>query len=160
MFHSKRRSLTLCLLLVLSCAAAAVAAPLQQQDASRDREPLYKGYKGVRLGMTADEVRKALGDPASKGDTQDFYSFSDDESAQIFYGRDKKVYAVSVFYVGKGERVPTPKTVLGAEIEAQPDGSMHRKVDYSKAGFWVAYSRTSGEAPLTTVTIQASHKEQ
>lgn len=149
-----RRVLTLSLLAAFSAAQM----PARAQDAGKEKEPVYKAYKGVRLGMTADEARKALGNPADKGDTQDFYAFSDDESAQIFYGPDKKVYAVSVYYTGKGDKVPACKAVLGTEVEAQADGSLHRKVDYAKAGYWVAYSRTPGDSPLTTVTMQASHK--
>ena len=40
------------------------------------------------------------------------------------------------------------------EVEAKPDGSLHRKVDYPKAGFWVAYSRTQGDAPMVSITMQ------
>jgi outer membrane protein assembly factor BamE (lipoprotein component of BamABCDE complex) len=150
-----RRSLSVFLLLAL-CSAAA-ATPMQ--NTGGEKEPVYQSYKGVKLGMTADEVRKALGSPENRGDTQDFYSFSDDESAQVFYDADKKVYAVSVFYTG-GKSVPTAKAVLGAEAEPKPDGSAHRMVEYPKAGYWVAYSRTAGDSPLITVTMQKRPKGQ
>ncbi len=103
--------------------------------------------------MTADEARKKLGNPTDKSDAQDFYAVSDNETAQIFYDIQKKVHALSVIYMGGGA-MPTAKSVLGAEVETKPDGSMHRRVDYPKAGYWIAYSRTSGDSPLVTVTMQ------
>jgi hypothetical protein len=130
--------------------AAAAAAGADDKDA-----PPYHEYKGIRIGMTADDARTRLGAPADKSDKQDFYTFSDGkEMAQVFYDTEKKVYAVSVIYMGAGAGVPAAKTVLGAEPEAKPDGSVHRRVDYPKAGFWVSYSRTPGDSPMTTVTMQ------
>jgi hypothetical protein len=134
--------------------AAANRAPATAADDDKNQPP-YHEYKGIRIGMTADEARKKLGEPADKGDKQDFYSFADgNEMAQIFYDAEKKVAAVSVIYMGGGGGIPTAKAVLGDEIEAKPDGSSYRKVDYPKAGFWVAYSRTAGDSPMVTVTMQ------
>ena len=48
-------------------------------------QPLYEQYKGVRLGMSADEARAKLGTPTLKDNDQDFYMFSENESAQIGY---------------------------------------------------------------------------
>lgn len=133
-------------------APATAAAPAADDDKN---QPPYHEYKGIRIGMTADEARKKLGEPADKGDKQDFYSFADgNEMAQIFYDAEKKVSAVSVIYMGGGGAVPTAKAVLGDEIEAKPDGSSYRKVDYPKAGFWVAYSRTAGDSPMVMITMQ------
>jgi hypothetical protein len=108
----------------------------------------------VRIGMPAADARKKLGDPADKGDQQDFYSFSDNETAQIFYDAEKKVFAISVIYVGAKSGAPQAKAVLGTEVEPKPDGSMHHRLDFPKAGCWVAYSRTAGDDPLVTITLQ------
>lgn len=133
-------------------APAAVTAVAAEDDDKT--APPYHEYKGVRIGMTADEARKKLGDPADKGDKQDFYAFGENESAQIFYDSEKKVFAVSVIYLNGGSGAPTCKSVLGMEVEAKADGSLHRKIDYPKAGFWVACSRTQGDAPMVTITMQ------
>jgi hypothetical protein len=125
------------------------------QDTAGDKKadkPLYSEYKGVRLGMEATEVRKKLGNPTDKGDVQDFFVFSDSESAQVFYAKGK-VMAVSVNYVGD-KSAPQPKVVLGTDIEAKPDGAMHKIVRYPEAGYWVSYNRTGGGDPLVTVTMQ------
>ena len=134
--------------------APATASATAAEDDKKNQPP-YHEYKGIRIGMTADEARKKLGEPADKGDKQDFYSFAEGkEMAQLFYDAEKKVFAVSVIYIGGADGIPTSKAVLGEEIEAKPDGSAHRRVDYPKAGFWVSYSRTQGDAPMVTVTMQ------
>ena len=42
---------------------------------SQIQQPLYREYRGVRLGMTAADERAKLGEPAMKSDEQDFYVF-------------------------------------------------------------------------------------
>lgn len=116
-------------------------------------KPLYIGYKGVSIGMEASEVRKKLGDPADKGDVQDFFVFSETESAQVFYTQGK-VMAVSVNYVGDKSGAPLPKVVLGTDIAPEADGAMHKRIHYPEAGYWVSYNRTGGDDPLITVTMQ------
>lgn len=151
MLNVTRRSLTLAL---LALAAAALTAAAQDKPAKETEEPPFHEYKGVRIGMPADEARKKLGNPADKGEVEDYYSISDNETARIFYDTEKKVFAISVIYVGAGSSAPTAKAVLGTDIEARADGSMHQRLDFPKAKCWVAYSRTGGDSPLVTVTLQ------
>jgi hypothetical protein len=145
--------LSLFALFVLALAACAPAAFAQQTEAGKDEEPAFKEYRGVRIGMTADEARKKLGDAADKSDKQDFYVYSDDETAQVFYDADKKVSAIAVVYTG-GKNVPTCHAVFGKEAPAKPDGSQYMRVQYPKTGYWVSYSRTAGDSPVTSVTMQ------
>ena len=152
MLHPHRR-LCLLALLFLAPLALAPAAIRQQTDAGKNEEPAYKDYKGVQIGMTADEARKKLGDPADKGDKQDFYVFSDDETAQVFYDAEKKVSALAVVYTG-GKNVPTAQAVFGKAVAPRPDGSQYLRVQYPKTGYWVSYSRTAGDTPVTSVTMQ------
>ncbi len=158
MLHTTKRVLTSSLMLAaLACAFALSASAAQNGGAAAAKEkdePPFHEYKGVRIGMTADEARKKLGDPTDKGDTQDFYAVGENETVQVFYDAAKKVHALSIIYHGGGASMPTAKAVLGSDVEAKPDGSMHRRVDYPKAGFWVAYSRTAGDSPLVTITMQ------
>jgi hypothetical protein len=117
-------------------------------------EPPYSEYKGVRIGMTTQEARAKLGSPQDKSDEQDFFVFGEKESVQVFYDKAHKTYAISINYLGAGSETPQPKTVLGSDIEAKPDGSMYKMVRYPKAKFWVSYSRTAGTDPLITITMQ------
>ena len=144
---SLRIALALTVLFMLPSASA------NAQKRAED-EPVFREYRGVQIGMTAEEARKKLGSPKDKGDEQDFYIFNDNETAQVMYDKTHKVSALSVDFAAGAAGVPTAKTVMGADIDAKPDGSVYKMIRYSKAGFWVCYSRTAGDAPMTSITIQ------
>ena len=114
--------------------------------------PVFKGYRGVSIGMAADEVRGKL-DRIKKGDRQDYLVLSDQESAQIYYDSQGKVTAISIDYFGDSN-APKPEAVLGSSIQAKQDGSMYQLTRYPQAGYWVSYNRTAGEKPIVTITIQ------
>src|SRR2546425_13204420 len=65
-------------------------------EARAAEQPLYSDYKGVRIGMTADEARSKLGQPSLKSDDQDYYAFSDRETDQIAYDPTHKDRTLSV----------------------------------------------------------------
>lgn len=137
---------------------ATAQAPAQTGSAAQQAlaapQPLYGEFRGVRLGMTAEEVRRKLGKPEQKSDVMDFFEFSDRERARVYYDEDKKASAVIATYVGKNSEAPGPAAVLGAEVESNADGSMYKMVTYKQAGYWVAYSRTAGDSPLVMITMQ------
>jgi hypothetical protein len=140
--------------LLLATAAAAQTtrrAPL----AAAEESPIFQEYRGVQIGWLADDVRKKLGNPADKGDEQDFYVFGEKETAQILYDKaTHKVTAISVDFMNGASDVITPVQVFGADFETKADGSKHKLVRYPKAGYWVSYSRTAGDTPIVTIQIQ------
>lgn len=158
MLHFSRRSLSLRLLLLTLAALSLAAVGARAQNSSgaaKDKDaPPFHEYKGVQVGMTTEEARKKLGNPADKSDTNDYYSFSEGETAQLYYDASHKVTAIVIMYTGDVAKAPTAKAVLGSDIEAKPDGPIYKKLDFPKAGYWVAYSRTSGDSPFVTITIQ------
>jgi hypothetical protein len=115
--------------------------------------PVFTDYRGVTIGMTADEVRSKL-DRAKEGDRQDFLVFSDRESAQIYYDDQGKVTAISIDYIGDNSKDPTAEAVLGTALEPKADGSMYQLHRYPDAGYWVSYNRTAGDKPIVTITMQ------
>lgn len=146
-------------LLVLCLITASLSSAFAQTQKSRggpgdDDSPLFQEYRAVRLGMTTDEVRKKLNNLSDKSDEQDFFVFSDNENAQVFYDKSKKVFAISINFMNGATEIPTPKSIFGSEVPAKPDGSCYKLVRYPKAGYWVSFSRTAGDSPLTTVTLQ------
>ena len=144
----------LLVLLTFALPSFALAQTNRQKPAPVD-DPIFTEYRGVQIGWLADDVRKKLGDPASKGDEQDFYMFGEKESAQFQYDKaTKKVVAISVDFINGASTVLTPQQVFGSDIEAKPDGSKYKLIRYPKAGYWLSYSRTAGDSPIITVTIQ------
>jgi hypothetical protein len=149
-------------LVLLSCAAtvllsAAATTSAQRSkgstDAAADTQPGYQ-FRGVKIGMAADETRKKLGTPRDKSAEQDFYVFNDNEAIQIYYDKGGAVSAISIDFMNGATSVPSPKDVLGADADAKSDGSIHKVMRYPKAGYWVSYSRTAGNEPTVTVIMQ------
>ena len=144
-------------LAVISFSIAGVAAsgqtPQKRANLAPDESPVFNEYRGVKIGWLADEVRKKLGSPANKGEEQDFFILGEKETAQVMYDRGQ-VTAISVDFMNGAKEIISPQQVFGADVEAKPDGSKYKLVRYPKAGYWVSYSRTAGDTPIITVTIQ------
>jgi hypothetical protein len=122
-------------------------------NAAATNLPVFTDYRGVTIGMTAEEVRSKL-DGLKKGEGQDFLVFSDRESAQIYYDDKGKVTAISIDYFGDNSIAPSPDAVLGVALQAKADGSMYQLNRYPEAGYWVSYNRTAGDKPIVTITMQ------
>jgi outer membrane protein assembly factor BamE (lipoprotein component of BamABCDE complex) len=150
------RSISFLLLALALTALTAQAQPQKKITAhgADDETPALQEYKGVSIGMTADDVRKKLGNPSDKGEEQDFYVFSDNETAQVLYDKTRKVMAISFDYTSAAREVPTVKNIFGTDVEPKPDGSIYKMVRYPKAGYWLSYNRTAGPTPLTSITFQ------
>jgi len=132
----------------------AKASPATGTNEAAANVPVFKDYRGVQIGMSAEEVRAKLDRLKDGGPAQDFFVFSDRESAQIYYDKDRKVTAISVDYFGGDSNAPSPTSVLGVELQAKPDGSMYELKRYPDAGYWVSYNRTAGDKPIVTITMQ------
>jgi hypothetical protein len=151
----ERASLVLVSLLMMGLTMAQTARNRPAGGAGAEGEPAFHEYRGIEIGSLADDVRKKLGSPADKGEEQDFYIFGDKETAQVLYDKTThQVTAISVDFMNGATGVITPQQVFGADIEAKPDGSKYKLVRYPKVGYWISYSRTAGDTPIVTVTIQ------
>ena len=119
------------------------------------QQPLYREYRGVRLGMTATEVRAKLGEPALKSDEQDFFVISANETAQIAYNAAQKVMTISTDYAG-GIGAPDYRTAVGeGMLLTRPDGSVFKMAMYDSERFWVSYNKSATTVPVVTITISA-----
>lgn len=148
---------------LFSCAAAVLLLASMTSVAQRskgsldppaDNQPSFDQFRGVKIGMAAEEARKKMGTPRDKGAEQDFYLFNENEAVQVYYDKKGAVSAISVDFMSGANGAPTPKDIFGAEVEAKADGSIYKMVRYPKAGYWVSYSRTAGTESLVTITIQ------
>lgn len=121
---------------------------------AKGQQPLYREYRGIRLGMTAAEARAKLGEPVMKSDEQDYYVLSPNESTQLVYDASQKVVTISTDYVA-GVGAPDYKSVVGdGALLQKPDGSLFRMVQYPAAGMWVSYHKSAAAAAMVTITIQ------
>jgi len=133
------------------------AASAQRSKGSletQEEQPSFNQFRGVKIGMAADEARKKLGNPREKSAEQDFYMVNDNEAVQVYYDKGGAVNAISIDFMSGASGIPTSKDLLGAEAEAKADGSIYKMVRYPKAGFWVSYSRTAGNDATVTITMQ------
>src|SRR5215467_1158153 len=107
----------------LSFAGLAFAQTAQKRaNLAPEEEPVFHEYRGVKLGWLADDVRKKLGDPANKGDEQDFYVFGK-ETAQVLYDKaTRQVTAISIDFMNGASEVITPQQVFGSDVDTKPDG--------------------------------------
>jgi hypothetical protein len=121
--------------------------------AEEAQQPIYREYRGVRLGMTMEEARTKLGTAVLRSDDLDFYVFSENETAQIAYNPAHKVVTISVDYTN-GVGAPDYRTVVGADLLARPDGSIYKMVEYKTEGFWVSYNKSATTVPVVTITLQ------
>lgn len=154
----KTSGLAVCVLLVLVWGTSGNAQT--QTDKSKVvkahsdvQQPLYREYRGVRLGMTAEETRAKLGTSVLKSDDQDYYVFSENETAQIAYNADHKVVTISTDYIG-GVGAPDYRTVVGSDLQVRADGSTYKSVIYEGEALFVSYNRSAGVVPMVTITIQ------
>lgn len=122
-------------------------------DPPLTQQPLYTDFKGVRLGMTPQEVRTKLGDPVLKDDELDYFVLSENVTAQVAYDKTHKVKTISVDYTG-GTGAPDYRSVVGTELDTRPDGSVFKIIRYEGLGFWVSYNRSVGAVSMVTITIQ------
>ena len=151
------RALLVMITLAIAAGLSSAQTTRARPNAAPDEAPVFQEYRGVKIGWLADEVRKKLGSPANKGDEQDCYVFNESkETCQVLNDKaTRKVTAISVDFMTGASEVITPQQVFGADFDAKPDGSKYKMVRYPKAGYWVSYSRTAGDTPIITVTIQS-----
>lgn len=116
-------------------------------------EPAFKDYRGVSIGMSANEVAEKLGEPAVKDNNEEVFLISDVEMVQVLYDKAGGVSALSITYSAEHTNPPAALAVLGEDVAADADGRIYKLIRYPESGYWVAYSRTAGTAPVVSVTI-------
>lgn len=117
-------------------------------------ESQFKSYRGVSIGMTADQARAKLGTPKEKSAAGDYYVFSETESAQLIFEKDQTIRSITVNFTGDLKAALSPKDVFGTDIKKEADGSISKMVSFPKDGFWVSFVRTPGKDAMVVVTIQ------
>ena len=128
--------------------------PVAQKAVSAASGPITSIYKELKIGASADEVRRLLGE-AQIDDKDGFFYDLDSEVVQIRLDPQGTVRLIAVTYADGSPNAPKYADIFGAEQPAiKPDGSIYELVRYPEAGYWIAYSKTAGDKPTVTVTMQ------
>jgi hypothetical protein len=145
-----------------SLAAFAQSEPVavnhtQQASATPASKPLITEFRGVTLGMTADQIEDKLGDPEADDAVSLYYVFDKGESLQVALDAEKKVRMIAMIYLGNNAQAPGYAEVFGPAIPLAPaaDGRIYNLIRYPEAGYSVTYGRIKvDDKPMTTITIQ------
>lgn len=116
--------------------------------------PGFTEYKGIKIGTAADAVRAKLGAPKEKSDTQDQYVFSEHESVQFFYDSAHLVSAIMVTFTGDIKNAPLAKDIFGVEVPPGENGMIFKMERYPKLGYWISYTKTTGDGAMVNIAIQ------
>lgn len=154
LFAIRRTTVRVLCVTVFGLLACAAAAAQPRANAQGEDRPLLGQFRGVSIGMPADEVRKKLSGLSDKSDDLDIFTINDNHSVQVYYDKAKTVSAISIDFMSGANDAPAPKDVIGSDPDQRPDGSSYKMVRYPKAGYWVSYSKTAGNTPTITITMQ------
>jgi hypothetical protein len=134
-------------------ATTVAAGPIPQPVPTPERS-LFNEYRGVKIGVKADDVRTRLGAPKDKSDTMDMFAFSDSETAQFYYDESTVVKAIMITFQGDVSKAPTAREIFGEDVAPNADGMIFRMERYPKAGYWISYTRTTGSDAMVNIAMQ------
>jgi len=121
------------------------------QDPAPAPEKVMREFRGVSLGMSRDEVRKALGNSSSSTDTSEDYKFDGENILTVHYDNGKVKAIQIAFYEDKN--IPDWKEVVGdAEISESESGAKHARKVVAANNFWVSMWRNK-DGSMTRITI-------
>ena len=141
---------------LLSLVLLALTTSSRAQTSAKKATPIFLDYKGVKIGMKADEVRAKLG--KAKSDDKDgfLYTVSDVETVQIILDAEQKVRTISIMFDGENQNPMKFEDVFGKSVEPekQANGTIYKMVNYPDSGYWVSYNRMAGDKAMTIVVVQ------
>lgn len=133
------------------------AAPISTQQpnsdtATRPQEAkVMREFRGVKLGLKADDVHSAMGKPESASTDREEYKLSDDDTLTVHYDNGA-VKAIQIRFTST-KNAPSWKDVVGnAEIQQNENGSKVARVVVSAEKFWVSMYQ-SKDGATTSITI-------
>jgi len=119
----------------------------------QDPEPaaVMHEFKGIRLDMSRDEVKKALGNSSASTDTSEDFKLDGDNILTVHYDNDRVKAIQIAFYNDKN--VPAWKEVVGdAEINESESGARHARKVLTDSKFWVSMWQNK-DGSMTRITI-------
>lgn len=138
-----------------STAVSAADVKNKQPTATAVNGPAMKAYRKLAIGMPADLVTSTWGKAKIEDKDGFLYELSDDQTAQLRLGADKKIYTIAVTFV-EGKGAPTFTEVFGPGVvmPKQDDGSVYYMGRYPEQGYWISYYMGPGSDSVVTLTFQ------
>jgi hypothetical protein len=142
----------LVLVLASGLALCAQSVSSEPQDPQAAPVKVMREYKGVKLGLSRDQVHTALGKPATTSDNLEDYNLSGDDSITVHFDNGE-VKAITISFLDP-KNAPAMKDVVGenAEISQLDNGATLARTNVSAEKFWVSYYK-SKDGATTRITI-------
>ena len=108
-------------------------------------------FRGVKLGMKRDDVRKAMGNPENPGDDSDEFKLTGDDTMTVRYDNGE-VKAIQLAFLD-AKNAPAWKDVVGdAEINEMANGAKTARKVMEAERYWVSIYQ-SKDGAITRITI-------
>jgi len=129
-----------------------VAAVAEGTPKATEPITVMRDYRGIHLGMSQDEVQKALGKPDRHDKTWDEFKLEKDDLMTVRY-QDGVVNVIQLYFTD-AERAPEFAEVVGGDMELtqKDNGARFARRVIPEEKFWVSMYQ-SGDKKVTTVTI-------
>jgi hypothetical protein len=139
------------LLIVLALLSGVAAAALRVTAQSRK---VLNEFHGVKLGMKAADVTKALGKPESSSETREEYTFDGENSITIHYDGGV-VKAIQIYFTDPSKAPGWTDVVGDAPIEEMANGAKAARKVVDSEKYWVSMYR-SKDGTTVRITISRS----
>jgi hypothetical protein len=141
------------------CAQSVRSDWTSYRSATQDPPPasvkVMREYKGVKLGLTREQVHTALGKPANTNENMDDYKLTGEDTMTVHYEKGE-VKAIQLSFLDP-KNAPAWKDVVGetAEITQLDNGGKHSRTMISEEKFWVSiYQNKDGSNTQITISRQ------
>ena len=122
-----------------------------QKATGPTQNKVLKEYRGVKLSMTTEAVRAAMGAPESSTSTSDDFKLTGEDTMTVHYDNGQ-VKAIQLAFLDP-KNAPAWKDVIGdAEINEMESGAKSARKVMEAEKFWVTMYQNK-DATVTRVTI-------
>jgi hypothetical protein len=129
------------------------------QSATQDQPPapikVMREYKGVKLGLTREQVHTALGKPEISSENMEDYKLMGNDTITVHYEKGE-VKAIQLSFLDP-KNAPAWKDVVGetAEVTQLDNGGKHARTMIPEEKFWVSiYQSKDGSSTQITISRQ------
>lgn len=124
---------------------------VQEVQSSTQSGKVLREYKGVKLGLKREQVRAALGQPASSGEANDDFNLTGEDTMTVRY-ENGEVKAIQIAFLD-AKNAPAWQDVVGdAEVQVLANGAKTARKVLNEEKCWVAIYQNK-EGTVIRITI-------